>query len=125
MPMMAGSVKLKQFSAQAAMQALSSVDFWMSSLAALWRWSQSAADMPIVDLAADAKPTDAGSKATDRPIRTAKMVRPMRIESFVPVIRLRHEYAQQDLSVAAHGASALIFLKNGSPLAKPLPKSGF
>ncbi|HEY5216009.1 MAG TPA: hypothetical protein VIJ17_03850 [Pseudolabrys sp.] len=74
------AVKLKQWSAQAAMHALSSAVFCVLSLGAVWWCSQSgiACDADTAIGAAPAKPSDAGSVATDRPTSMAKMVRPMR-----------------------------------------------
>jgi hypothetical protein len=74
---------LKQLSAQAAMHAPSSMDFCVLPSGALWWWwSQSgiasAADISVAVDAMAAKPSVAGSVATDRPKRTAKMVWAMR-----------------------------------------------
>jgi hypothetical protein len=86
MPEKPVAVKLKQCKAQAAMHAESSAVFCVLSAGAVWRWcSQSGvgadadADISVADGAVAAKPSAAGSIATDRLIRMAIMVRPMRI----------------------------------------------
>jgi hypothetical protein len=99
------AVTLKQCRAQTAMQAASSVVFCVWLLGKLWwRWSQSGIasdiDTSMVLLPA-AKPTAAGSVATDRAIRTAKMARPIRIGSFVSLKTLSDESANSKANGAA------------------------
>lgn len=77
-----GAVKLKHVSAQQAMHVQSPAVFFVLSLGA-WRWwSQSGiaweADIAVAVVASGAKPAPAGNVATDRPIRIAKIARPMR-----------------------------------------------
>jgi hypothetical protein len=87
MPEKTVAVKLKHLSAQAAMHAQSCAVLCVLSLGALWWWSQSGivsdADISVAVGTLAAKPIAAGSVATDRPTRTAKMVRPMRRVIFV------------------------------------------
>ena len=73
------AVKPKHATAQAAMLAQSSMDFCVLLLGTLWWWSQSV----IVSVATTsmallpaAKPTAAGSVATDRARTATKMIRP-------------------------------------------------
>jgi hypothetical protein len=82
MPEKPGAVKLKHVSAQAAIHAQSVAVLFVLSLGA-WRWwSQSGialeADIFVAVATLAAKPVAAGSVATARLTRTAKMVRPMR-----------------------------------------------
>jgi hypothetical protein len=88
MPEKTVAVKLKHLSAQAAIHAQLSAVFCVLSLGTLWWWwSQSGivsdADISVAVGALAAKPIAAGSVATDRPTRTAKIVRPMRMVIFV------------------------------------------
>jgi len=86
MPEKAVAVKLKHLSAQAAIHAQSSAALCVLPLGAAWWWSQpgivSDADISVVVVRLAAKPIAAGSVATDRPTRTAKMVRPIRMLIF-------------------------------------------
>ena len=73
------AVKPKQMAAQAAIQAAWSADFCVLSAGALWWWwSQSGiacvTDISVAAVALAAKPTVAGSIATDRARTIAKMV---------------------------------------------------
>jgi len=82
MPEEPGAVKLKHVSAQAAIHAQSVAVLFVLSLG-VWRWwSQSGialeADIFVAVATLAAKPVAAGSVATARLIKTAKMVRPMR-----------------------------------------------
>jgi len=85
MPETTVAVKLKHLSAQAAIHAQSSAAWCVLPLGAVW-WSQSGivsdADISVAVVKLAAKPIAAGSVATDRPTRTAKMARPIRILMF-------------------------------------------
>jgi hypothetical protein len=98
MPEKPVAVKLKHVSAQPAMHAASCAVFCVLSLGALWWWwSQSGiasdAEISVAIVAPAAMPVAAGSVATDRPIRTAKMVRPMRMIISYFVRTLNYESA--------------------------------
>lgn len=84
MPEYPNAVTLKQNSAQLAIQAPPFAVFPVCVSGVLWAWSQSgidaAADISVGVAAPAANPLVAGSSATDKPISTANMVRPMRMD---------------------------------------------
>lgn len=107
------AVKLKQCSAQAAIQAKSSAVFCGLPAGAAWMWwSQSgmALDTDAVDADTAAKPAAAGSVATDRAIIIAKIVWAMRcilvVSRNVPRATYYNVYIAQNCR-----AVALIFIK--------------
>jgi hypothetical protein len=122
------AVKLKQCSAQAAIQANSSAVFCglPAGAACMW-WSQSGmaldTDISAVDADTAAKPAAAGSVATDRAIITAKMVWAMRcilvVSRNVSRATFYNVYIAQNCR-----AAALIFIKarNREKAVKKIPK---
>src|SRR5664280_2314100 len=115
MPAKMVPVKLKHLSAHPAIDAQSSMYFCVLPLGALWWWSQSGiageAEISIAVVAPDAKPIAAGSVATDRAIRTATMVRPIRMNPLYPSEPQTTNLRIQSLCGSQLGVNALIFVK--------------
>lgn len=110
-----GATKLKQLSAQPAMHAVSSAVFCVSPVGTLWRWSQSAivreAEISIAVVAPAAKPVAAGNVATDKPIRAARMARPMRRIMFNFATTINRAFAAFHMYRSKWMVHALIFIK--------------